>query len=684
MRTPPAAAKVAPGLSGRSSSIGDRLCLCWLVAALAFPFTAGAEAAAPGDGVTFTVNSTADDPDGALGDGLCETASGNGICTLRAAIGEANAQPTDDMIAFDIPESDPGYDGTSWTIALLTALPDLGTNLSIIGPGANRLTITRAAPAAFRIFHVTSTGVVSFTGLTITNGAAAPDDGGGIINESGGTVNLTECTVSANSAMHGGGISNQGASTLNVVRSTISFNTAADSGGGINNRDSGTANVTNSTVFGNSGVAGGGIRNNGYGQVNVSNCTISGNGGRGLFNVVTGQITVKSSIVSGNFVGVRTIADVSGNFNSAGFNLITDADDSAGFTQPTDQTGTADVPLVANISDLFDNGGPTKTVLLFVDSPAIDKGTSQGLSDDLATDQRGGDFERTFDDPNLPNAVGGDGTDIGALEGQGTLISPTPTPARLGNISTRVQVREGDNVAIAGFIVTTAFQKKVIIRALGPSLASMGVEDAVSDPMLQLYNDAGEIIASNDNWKETQETEIEATGIAPTNDFESALIATLTTGAYTAVIGHASGLGGIGLVEVYDLDPLTDTDVLLNISTRGLAGTGEDVLIGGVIVLGDLPGNLVLRAIGPSLPFDPDMVLADPTLELHDSNGATLAANDDWADTQESQIMATGLAPSLAHESAILQTVTPGAYTAIVSGKNGAAGLALVEAYRVP
>jgi len=251
------------------------------------------------------------------------------------------------------------------------------------------------------------------------------------------------------------------------------------------------------------------------------------------------------------------------------------------------------------------------------------------------------------------------------------------------NISTRVAVGTGENVSIVGFIVTGTTPKKVILRAIGPSLSSNGVGGPLSDPTLTLYNGAGAVLASNDNWRDTQQAEIQATGIAPTNNLESAIVRTLVPGSYTAVLRGKNGATGIGLVEVYDLSP-TANCALANISTRGFVGTGENVMIAGFIVGNGEQPILVLRGIGPSLTsLGIAGALQDPTLELHDKNGAPIASNDNWNDTQDSAVAATGIAPSDLRESAIVRSLAPGNYTAIVRGKNNTTGVALVEAYRI-
>src|SRR5713101_53379 len=193
----------------------------------------------------------------------------------------------------------------------------------------------------------------------------------------------------------------------------------------------------------------------------------------------------------------------------------------------------------------------------------------------------------------------------------------------------------------------------------------------------------GAIIATNDNWRDTQESEIEATGLAPTDNRESAIVMTLDSDSnYTAILRGTNDTTGVGLVEVYDLDQAANSK-LANISTRGFVDTGDNVMIGGFIS-GNGVAKVIVRAIGPSLTsFGVPGALQDPTLELHDINGAIIATNDNWRDTQESEIEATGLAPTDDRESAIVATITPSNYTAIVRGKNDTTGVGLVEVYNI-
>ncbi|MBA3650959.1 MAG: hypothetical protein H0W66_05645, partial [Chthoniobacterales bacterium] len=255
---------------------------------------------------------------------------------------------------------------------------------------------------------------------------------------------------------------------------------------------------------------------------------------------------------------------------------------------------------------------------------------------------------------------------------------------KLQNISTRLNVLTGENVLIGGFIITGDLPKEVIVRAIGPSLGAAGLFGAMEDTVLELHEADGTVV-TNDNWKDTQQAEIEATGLAPSDDLESAIVATLEPGAYTAIVSGKDNTTGIALVEAYDRDQ-TLGSILANISTRGFVDAGDNVMIGGFIVGPTDTGlaDVLIRGIGPSLgAFGIANPLLDPLLELHDSNGATLTTNDNWKDTQQTEIEATGLPPTDDNESAILQTLAPGAYTAILRGVNDTTGVGLVEVYNL-
>ena len=235
----------------------------------------------------------------------------------------------------------------------------------------------------------------------------------------------------------------------------------------------------------------------------------------------------------------------------------------------------------------------------------------------------------------------------------------------------------GDTVLIGGFIITGTQPKKIIVRAIGPSLPVAG---ALADPVLELRDSTGALIQSNDNWRSDQEAEIMASTIPPGNNLESAIVATLAANnsAYTAIVRGVNGGTGIGAVEVYDLNQAVDSK-LANISTRGLVQTGDNVMIGGLIVLGPNPLGVIVRALGPSLPVPG--ALSDPTLELRDGNGGLIDSNDNWRSDHEAEIIATTIPPSNDMESAIVRNLAPGNYTAIVRGVSGTSGIAVVEAY---
>jgi N-acetylneuraminic acid mutarotase len=261
---------------------------------------------------------------------------------------------------------------------------------------------------------------------------------------------------------------------------------------------------------------------------------------------------------------------------------------------------------------------------------------------------------------------------------------------QLQNIATRLKVLTGDKVLIGGFIITGSAPKKVMLRGIGPSLPLVGL---LADPTLELHLGNGSTV-TNDNWKiddqtgQSQEAEIQATTIPPLNELEPALVRTLNPGNYTAIIRGKNGGQGIALVEAYDLDTAAASE-LANISTRGFVNSGDDVMIGGII-LGPLDrsaGEVMVRALGPSLVLADS--LADPMLELRNSNGDKLISNDNWklsdstGQSQEAQIRATTIHPSNDFESAFVILLQPGSYTAIVSGKNGGTGIGLVEVYNL-
>jgi hypothetical protein len=274
--------------------------------------------------------------------------------------------------------------------------------------------------------------------------------------------------------------------------------------------------------------------------------------------------------------------------------------------------------------------------------------------------------------------------------------SPTPTstptpPAQALNLSTRMLVQGGDNIGIGGFIITGTAPKRVLLRAIGPSLAGSGVPNPLADPVLELHGPTGFTTIINDNWRDTQQAAIQALGLAPTNDFESAILTidqkgapTLNPGAYTAIVKGKNNGVGIGLVEVYDLSQAVPAK-LANISTRAFVSTGADIMIAGFILgNGTMADNVIVRGIGPSLTqFGVPNALANPTLELRDQNGTLIRANNNWQDdpAQAALITAAGLAPTNNLESGIAATLAPGQYTALLAGLNNGTGIGLVEVY---
>jgi hypothetical protein len=292
-----------------------------------------------------------------------------------------------------------------------------------------------------------------------------------------------------------------------------------------------------------------------------------------------------------------------------------------------------------------------------------------------------------------PNSFSGAFANINTVGFAGTItyssagitVTVNTVPSISLNLSTRMHVGTDPNQLIGGFIVTGTEAKKVIIRASGPSLTAFGLQDVLEDPVLELFQ-GNTLIASNDNWKIPAQTEIEATGLKPSDDRESALVRTLAPGAYTAVVRGATGTG-VGTVQLYDLSA-TSKSKLANISSRGFIQPGDDkTMIAGFIIGGNggADARVVVRALGPSLTdLGVTEPLPDPTLELKNANGSTLLSNDDWEQAAAAgEISSRGLAPDAKEESALAISLPNGAYTAIVRGKGGDSGVAVVEVYNV-
>ena len=596
------------------------------------------------------------------------------------------------------------------TVNLTSGQLVIDKNLTVTGPGANRLTVQRSTGGPdFRIFNITSNSVTaSISGLTVSNGSVRDDDGDGGGIRNAGVLTLTDCTISGNRAEaygytphfvfggSGGGVLNRG--TMTIMRCTISNNSAIGHaalenssggyGGGIWNV--GSLIIGNSTINGNfvsaegsielHGASGGGGGIFNPGSITITNCTVSGNsgvgtypatmGGGGIFG--SGPTTSDSSIIALNSA---PFGPDLGGLHSTGYNIIGNNADAVISSQPTDQIGTPAAPIDPLLGPLADNGGPTLTHALQSGSLAIDRGDPAAPPQD----------QRGYGRVGVP--------DVGAFEYAGV------PPATASNTSTRAFVQTGENVMIGGFIVQGTEPKRVIIRAIGPELTQYGVPNALVNPALELHDSSRALIASNDNWQHTiiggiitsdQRGDIQNSGHAPTDGRESAIIAELPAGNYTAIVRGVNNTMGVALVEVYDLSPESNS-ILSNISTRSFVQTGDNVMIGGFIVAGTELKRVIVRAIGPELTqYDVPNVLANPTLELHDGSGALIASNDNWTHTiiggiittdQVVAILASGHAPGDNRESAIIAELPAGNYTAIVRGVNNTTGVALVEVY---
>lgn len=265
-----------------------------------------------------------------------------------------------------------------------------------------------------------------------------------------------------------------------------------------------------------------------------------------------------------------------------------------------------------------------------------------------------------------------------------SLPTPTPTPpALIANISSRVQTEKKDAVSVTEFSVQGPAGKYVLLRGLGPSLRGL-VPDAIPDPVLTLLDAQGNVLAVNNNWVDSPDRDaIIATGLPPTNKRESAIVYTLDPGIYTAVVKDAQGRSGTCLAEVYDLQLSDLYDYFSALGVRAQVLTDTDVMISGMVIVGNNPISVLIRALGPSLSAaGVPHVLSDPVLELHDASGTIIATNDNWMDSPDrDEIIATGLAPTDDLESAILVTLNPGAYTTVVYGVNNATGIAFLQTY---
>jgi hypothetical protein len=612
-----------------------------------------------------------------------------------------------------------------------------GGTVTLTGCTLTANSASRGGGAANVSGTFTATGCIFSANTASVQGTGASDSTGGGIYHAAGTMTVTNCTITGNfvSGLFGGSGAGAGSgggifsvATLTMSGSTVSGNSAqggeamngaagAAFGGGVYSFGSLTA--VNCTIAGNSlqggrglsghvggAASGGGIYFAANGTYNINSCTIvsntaTGGGGNptaagvggGIFNA-NGTVNLKSTLIAGN---TAQTPDVDGPYASQGFNLIGKTDGSSGFPSGTDLVGTINAPRDPKVdpNGLQNNGGPTQTIALLPGSPAIDHGNSATSNGTPATDQRGAGYPRIYDNPSVANPTGGDASDIGAFEVQAV-------PGLVANVSTRLPVGTGDNVLIEGFVVQgpAGSTKKIIVRAIGPSLAAFGITDALPNPTLEIHdaNNNNAIVATNDDWRTTQvggiitanqSAEISASGFAPGNDLESAIIANLPPGSYTAIVRGAGNNVGTGVVDAYDLSTASSAS-LVNVATRGLIQPGDKLMIAGLITENGLV-KAVVRAIGPSLAvFGITNALPDTTLQLRDANGNLVIENDDWkirssdGGSQQAEIEATGLQPSDDREAAVVTTLPPGQYTAQVRGKPETTGTGVVQVYFLP
>jgi sugar lactone lactonase YvrE len=519
------------------------------------------------------------------------------------------------------------------------------------------------------------------------NAALVASGGGNLVGNSGGTLvgNSGGTAVS-----HGpSGIVSQGGG--NVI-STNGSNIVSQGGGnvistnGSNIVSQGGGNLV-ATGGGNLVASGGGnIVSQGGGNINSSNIhalTADDSG----FIQTGGELDLNSISITGPVI-------LSGGVISGSGIIDGDLTNNGGFIMPGHSAGlmaiTGNFIQGANGTLVVESGGPYPSQF-----DQIQIGGSAALDGKLELKTINGytpDAADTFS-PLGASSVSGSFTSVSSnaqvtVNASGLLTSidptkPNPTTGQPLNIATRLQIQGGDNVLVAGFIITgpAGSTKKVLIRGIGPSLANFGVAGTIADPLLELHEADGTVV-TNDNWQQDANAGQIPAGFAPSSSLESAIYTDLGPGNYTAILKGAHNETGVALAEVYDFET-TSAVKLANIATRGFVNTGDNVMIGGFIIGGTEPANVLVRAIGPSLTqFGVQGALQATTLELHDSNGSVIG-NEGWRNTQESAIQATTIPPSDDNEAAILATLVPGNYTAVVRGKNDTTGIAVVEAYNL-
>jgi hypothetical protein len=543
-----------------------------------------------------------------------------------------------------------------------------------IGAGAAQSTIGGADPAARNVISANNQGIVIEEPATTIVGNYIGTNATGMLavgNSLGIAVAASDVVLGGTSAGSGNLISgNQGVgielgfqvdgqTTKPGDRALIQGNligTKADGSGPLGNGGAGIyfLRSSNSTIGGLDPGAGNVI-------------AFSYGGGVGV--VGTSNRILSNSIYSNNYHGIILYLATTNNGQSA----------------PVITSGAVSDDGIATISGTVQSAPNTQLLVqLFADSQSLttSKQTYLGSANVMTDGNGNGTFSANFplSDSNVVfNAT--------ATDPIGDTSEFFRNPAYLQNLAARAAVGTGDNALIGGVMMADGF---IVVRGIGPSLKPLGVTNALTDPTLEFHDQAG-VQMFDDNWKDnsSQASQIQSSGLAPTSDAESAIApfggsSPFHPGPgfapYTAVLRGKGNTTGIGVVEAYAFFP-----ILANISARGLVGTGDDIIIGGFILRsGNESPRIVVRAIGPSLKaFGIANPLPDPILELHDGNGLIIASNDNWADAQKDDLQTVGLAPTDDKESALLIRLAPGAYTAIVRGKDNATGIGLVEVYNL-
>jgi hypothetical protein len=645
--------------------------------------------------------------------------SGSG--SLRQAIMDANGRSGPDIISFNVTGS-----GVR-TIAPATELPVITSPVTIDGytqPGASVNTLESGDDAKIMIELNGANAGAGISGLTLGSGSGGSTIRGLAINRftgNGIAVRTDSNIISGNfvgtNASGTGGLANG----LDGISLQASSNTIGGMTVAARNLISGNGRHGIALGGGTIAAANNAVQAN-YIGTDVTGTLLLGNGGDGVFaisatnnaigGIITKAGTPPANLIAGNAgSGVGAATGVSGlaikgnsihSNGGLGIDLNRDGPTMNDISEGDADTGPNGLQNYPILTVFGAFGNDVHLNLRFKSRPNTTYHIEVFSNDayDPTGFGEGQVWIKSFDFATSPDGRVGLGgafqsattpvqnITFTATDPNGNTSEFSPQAGQLLNIATRLRVQTGDNALIGGFIVTGTDPKKVMVRGIGPSLANVGIADPLANPTLEVH-DSTSTLATNDDWKlrpdnSSQQAEIEATMLAPADDRESAIATTLpaNNSGYTAVLRGKDNSTGTGLVEVYDLD-LAANSRLANISTRGLVESGDNVLIGGIITSKGMT-KVVIRAIGPSLgSFGISNPLMDPTLELFDDSGTPVAINDDWQTSQKSEIEEALLPPNDSRESAIFAALRAGNYTAVVRGKNGATGIAVVEAYNL-